>query len=142
MMMVRRDTNRRSLLDEEAPMRRCLNRCLSAFALATVAAVASGQQPVNGCNAAPSCRANVLWALTGNAGGHVLMSFGVAWNPGFHLGLVTRPIPPSGAEDNNGDQRFHLHTPLLPALPAAPGLTPSAPNFEKHSRNTVRELRS
>ena len=117
-------------------MRRCLNRCLSAFALAAVAAVAAGQQPVNGCNAAPSCRANGFSALMGNAGGHVLMSFGVAWDPGFHLALVTPPRPPSGAE--NGNQRFHLHSPSLwpPAaatpLLAAPGLTPPAPDSEKH----------
>ena len=110
-------------------MRACLNRCLSAFAMATVAAVAVGQQPVNGCNAAPSCRANGFSVLAGNAGGHVLMSFSVAWDPGFHLGLVTPPSPPSGIDD--GNQRFHLRTPPLlppPALPtpplAAPALTP------------------
>ena len=62
-------------------MRRCLNRFLSAFALATVAAVAGGQQLVSGCNAAPSCRANGFSALTGNAGGHVLILFGLAWDP-------------------------------------------------------------
>ena len=115
-------------------MRRCLNRCLSAFALATVAAIAAGQQqPVNGCNAAPSCRASGFLALTGNAGGHVLMSFGVAWDPGFHLGLVNRPSPPSRAEEN-GDQRFHLHTPSLLPSPflAAPGLTPPAPDSGKY----------
>jgi hypothetical protein len=111
---------------------------LAIIALAAVAAVAAGQQPVSGCNAAPSCRASGFSALIGNAGGHVLMSFGMAWNPGFHLGLVTRPTWPSGAEEN-GDQRFHLHNPLLvppeelaPPVPAAPGLTPPTADSEGH----------
>ncbi len=107
---------------------------LASIALATVAAVAAGQQqPANGCNAAPSCRANGFSTLTGNAGGHVLMSFGVAWHPGFHVGLVNRPSPPFGAEEN-GDQRFHLHTPPLlpPPFLAAPGLTPPASDSETH----------
>jgi hypothetical protein len=106
-------------------MRTCLNRCLIALTLVTVAAVAAGQQPISGCNAAPSCRANGFSALMVNAGGHVLMSFGVAWDPDFHLGLVTRPSPPSGAE--GGNQRFHLHTPLLLPQPALEAPSPAAP---------------
>jgi hypothetical protein len=109
-------------------MRTFLNRSLFAFVLATVAAVAAGQQqPAAGCNAAPSCRANGFSVLAGNAGGHVLMSFGVAWDPGFHLGLVPAPTLPSAAED--GNQRFHLRTPPLLPPPALETPPPPAPRL-------------
>jgi hypothetical protein len=90
--------------------------------------IAAELQPINGCNAAPSCRANGFSVLKGNAGGHVLMLFGVGWNPVFHLDLIT---PPNSSD--NLDPRLHLHAPPLPAPPglAKPLLsTPGPMQFE------------
>ena len=96
--------------------------------------IAAELQPMNGCNAAPSCRASGFSVLKGNAGGHVLMLFGVGWNPAFHLGLVT----PSSSGDND-DPRLHLHAPSLPAPPglakpllSAPGPTQLESDLERH----------
>jgi hypothetical protein len=84
-------------------------------------AASAQQQPVNGCAASPSCRQNGFSALTGNS--HLLVSLGIAWDPGFHLGII--PAPAHSVTEPVATQRFHLDASALSrAAEAAPVLTP------------------
>jgi hypothetical protein len=86
---------------------------------------AAQQQPITGCNAAPSCRDRGLGysALKGNAGGSVLFGVGFRWGPGFQLLIVT-PKPSLAPEPTPSvDTRiFHLRDVSL--LPPQPTPTP------------------
>jgi hypothetical protein len=82
------------------------------------------QQPVSGCAASPSCRPNGFSVLTGNS--HVLFSVGVAWDPGFHAGIV--PAPAHNEAEPVATQHFHLDgSALSPAAEPAP--VPTPPNL-------------
>lgn len=110
-------------------MKRTILTALVALLLAGCAPclIAADLQPTNGCNASPSCRSNGFSVLRGNAGGHVLMVFGVDWTPTFHLGIITPPETTPGSD--NGEPRFHLHAPSL--LPPADS-RPFESDFERH----------
>jgi hypothetical protein len=97
---------------------RGLSLALLALALAPTAARAQ-QQPVSGCGASPSCRQNGFSVLTGNS--HLLFSLGIAWDPGFHAGL----IPGHRETEPVETQQYHLNTSALPPeTQAAPTVTP------------------
>jgi hypothetical protein len=86
---------------------------------------AAQQQPITGCNAAPSCRDRGLGysTLAGNAGGSVLFGVGFRWGPGFQFLIVT-PRPSLAPEPTPSvDTRiFHLRDVSL--LPPQPTPTP------------------
>jgi hypothetical protein len=97
------------------------------FAGAMVFAPGSGAQqtPITGCNAALSCRNKGLGytALTGNAGGNVLMGTGFRWGPGFQFLIVTPNFSVAPEPTPNVDTRiFHLRDVSL--LPPSPTPTP------------------
>ena len=98
------------------------------FAGAMVFAPGSGAQqtPITGCNAALSCRNKGLGytALTGNAGGNVLIGTGFRWGPGFQFLIVTPNVSVAPEPTPNVDTRiFHLRDVSL--LPPQPTPTPS-----------------
>ncbi|HKA36359.1 MAG TPA: hypothetical protein VKH43_06030 [Thermoanaerobaculia bacterium] len=95
------------------------------FLLAAAASVVAQQQPIHGCNAAPSCRPLGYSTLDKNAGfGGFFFGVGARFGPGFNvfvpgvkeIPVLAPPAPPTG-------EIFHLGASLLNPLPT-PALFP------------------
>jgi hypothetical protein len=109
--------------------RRLLLPAAGLFVLAAAATTVAQQQPIHGCNAAPSCRPLGFSALDKNAGfGGLFVGVGARWGPGFTLfvaapkEIVLTPAPVTG-------EIFHLGVSLLNplAVPTPLSLPPPTP---------------
>jgi hypothetical protein len=107
--------------------RRILLPTAGAFFFAAAASTLGQQQPIHGCNAAPSCRPLGYTTLDKNAGfGGFFFGVGARWGPGFDLfvaapkEIVLTPPPPVTGEI------FNLGVSLLNPLPAPTLFPPPA----------------
>lgn len=107
--------------------RRLLLPAAGLFFLAAAAATEAQQQPIHGCNAAPSCRPLGFSTIDKNAGfGGLFAGVGARWGPGFTLfvaapkEIVLTPPPVTG-------EIFHLGVSLLNPIPVPTLLSPPPP---------------
>ena len=108
--------------------RRLLLPAAVAFFAAAAFSVAQ-QQPIHGCNAAPSCRPLGFSTLDKNAGfGGFFFGVGARWGPGFELFVpASREIPILAPPAPGTGEIFHLGASLLNPLPAPTLLSPPPP---------------